>query len=114
MEDERLALVEVHADRVGGRSPPNDGARGRDEEHVVVDVVLQREDEKLSLNKQESNAMALTTFGDKRNENGAFVDLLTRDPARGRPGSARGAENGPDPEGGGLQMTFLSLRAHFL
>ena len=56
MEDERLALVEVHADRVGGRSPPNDGARGRDEEHVVVDVVLQREDEKLSLNKQESNA----------------------------------------------------------
>ena len=55
VEDERLALVEVHADRVGGRSPPNDGARGRDEHHVVVDVVLQREDENLRLNKQESN-----------------------------------------------------------
>ena len=41
MEDERLALVEVHADRAGRARPTDDGARRRDEEHVVVDVVLQ-------------------------------------------------------------------------
>ena len=43
MKDKGLSLVEVHADRVRGRGPADDGARRRDEEHVVVDVVLHRE-----------------------------------------------------------------------